>query len=102
MGKRKKGNCYLFQILSLLQSQAGGEETLLRLALKAADMALLLGAPLPPPNECLDLTVAASVLSTSLAQVINQSGSESGTVHATVPPLFLIYLPAIIHCLIFH
>ncbi|XP_034240074.1 lysine-specific demethylase 8 [Thrips palmi] len=70
----------LVKILSLLQSQAGGEETLLRLALKAADMGLLLGAPLPPPNECLDLTVAASVLSTSLAQVIDQSGSESDSI----------------------
>lgn len=66
------------QIISLLQSRAGGEETLLRLALKAADMGLLLGAPLPPPNESLDLTVAASLLSSTLAQVIEQSGSELG------------------------
>lgn len=70
----------LIKILSLLQSQAGGEETLLRLALKAADMGLLLGAPLPPPNECLDLTVAASVLSASLAQVAEQSQSDSDCV----------------------
>lgn len=64
--------------MSLLQSQAGGEETLVRLALKAADMGLLLGAPLPPPNECLDLTIAASVLSTTLAQIVELSGSEPG------------------------
>ncbi|KAK3914897.1 Bifunctional peptidase and arginyl-hydroxylase JMJD5 [Frankliniella fusca] len=66
----------LIKILCLLYSQAGGEEMLLRLALKAADMGLLLGAPLPPPNECLDLTIAASLLSTTLAQLVEQSGSE--------------------------
>ncbi|KAE8740647.1 hypothetical protein FOCC_FOCC013795 [Frankliniella occidentalis] len=66
----------LIKILCLLYSQAGDEETLLRLALKAADMGLLLGAPLPSPNECLDLTIAASLLSTTLAQVVEQSGSS--------------------------